>query len=380
MPEFKMESPLKSENPFTKNWGKKVPTELDIFDKISAEGETLTSYLERVKSEELGQQSEYYGMGMDEIMKIKAAYRKAGKTPPDTAFEEALKAAGISVSGDNSDFLSKFFTFSGSEVLFQEFLFGKIYTGLLRAPIIQEFTALSTNVTADTFEALYLDDEEDDRDMYEIAKYQDLPKTTIKVSEKTGHMNLYGRYLELSKFDKNRTRLNVLGKFLEKMSEQIGVTMTDRGFHVLINGDGNYTTPSVTETASTSGQYNSSLKEKIEWWYALTTPYKMDKFVMRKDGIIQYVTDLFDPQVTSLAYSNGMIDMPQHFEWDRSVISAGYAYGVDSRYALEYVHNGGVQTESGKNIRNLTEGMSIYHQYQFRILDDNARAKWDLSS
>jgi len=149
----------------------------------------------------------------------------------------------------------------------------------------------------------------------------------------------------------------------------------------LINGDGNSsTTPGTTVTSAASGAGALSLEDAINWAVGLPTPYTMDKFVMRKANLVKWYNRLYDATTTSVAGRDDLVIFPRCFEWDRSVITANYAYGVDSRYAIEYVTSGGVQTQAENIVRNLTNETAIYALYEFSIADNQAVAIFDLAA
>jgi hypothetical protein len=283
--------------------------------------------------------------------------------------------------GAFADPIAKFYEYSDVLTLFPEFIADRVYAGLLKTSLVSEFAMGETVIDRRTFEKLYMEDTEDDRNLYQIDKFEDLPETRIKVGEKTIHLGMYGRRLVMSQFDRNSTRANVFGNFLQRLGQQIGIAQTDLMIYRLINGDGNSgTTPVTTVTAAASGAGELSLEDAIKWAIGLPTPYKMDKFLMRKANLVKWYNRLYDATTTSVAGSDRLVIFPTAVEWDRSVVTANYAYGVDSRYAIEFVTSGGVQTQAENIVRNLTNETAIYTLYEFAIADANAAAIFDLSS
>jgi hypothetical protein len=361
-----------------------LPAELEdvgIYKHLAdTQGKTLSMWLEEKRAEKTGETT-YYGMTKAEVLRKKDELRKAGKDVPLTAFESLLEKAQIKVVGPYTDPIAKFYSYSDVLTLFPEYIADRVYAGLLKTSLVSQFSMGETVIDGITFEKLYLEDTQDDRDLYQIGKYEDLPETRIKVGEKSIHLGMYGRRIVMSQFDKNATRANVFGRFMERIGQQLGVRHTDMMFYRLINGDGNSgTTPGTTVTANASGAGELSLEDAISWSVGLPTPYKMDKFVMRKANLVKWYNRLYDATTTSVAGSERLVIFPDVIEWDRSVITANYAWGVDSRYAVEYISSGGVQTQAENIVRNLTNETAVYHLYEFAIADQYAVALWNLSS
>lgn len=360
-----------------------LPAEMNdvgIYDHVAKTGKTMSMWLEEKRAEKNNDMT-YYGLTKPQVIAKKQALRATGKEAPQTAFEELLERANIKVAGPYTDPIGKFYEYSDVLTLFPEFISDRVYTGMIKTSLVPEFAMGETVIDRMTFEKLYMTDTEDDRDLYTIGKYEDLPETRINVGEKTIHLGMYGRRVVLSQFDRNATRANVFGRFMEKVGQNLGVRQTDLMIYRLINGDGNSTTtPGTTVTAAASGAGALSLEDAINWAVGLPTPYMMDKFVMRKANLVKWYNRLYDATTTSVAGRDDLVIFPRCFEWDRSVITANYAYGVDSRYAIEYVTSGGVQTQAENIVRNLTNETAIFALYEFSIADNQAVAIFDLSS
>jgi hypothetical protein len=369
-------SPLRNE----KFWVGAGGLEAGMIPEAEKQGMTLSMLLEQMKSEKLGERSTYLGLTKGEVLAKKRELRQAGQIAPKTAFEECLERAGIKASGKFADPVSKFFEYSDTSVLFPEFVADRVHAGLLDASLVSELAMAETVIDSRTFEKLYLEDDEDDRELREVSDLTDLPETRIEVGDQSIRLDMYGRYVKVSQLDLKYQRANVFAKFMERVGQQIGIDQTDLLIYRLINGDGNSnTTPATTKTAAATGAAEVSFADTITWATALPTPYKMDKFVTRKTNLVKWLTRLYDGQTTSVG-NDFMKIYPQPLEWDRSVVTANYFWGVDSRYAIEYVSTGGVQTNSEDIIRQVAKGYAVYMLYNFAIADQNAVAKFDMSS
>ncbi len=370
-------APLRNDENF---WVSKDGLDVGLYKEADRKGMSFSMLLEAIKSEKQQQASPYLGMTKSEVIEQKQAMRRAGQIAPLTAFEECLAKAGIQVAGKYTDPVSKFFEYSDTDVLFPEFIADKVYTGMLSASLVPEFVSMETVVSSKTFQKLYLDDSEVERELREVGDLEDLPETKISVGDKSVHLGMYGRYIKTSKLDLNQMRANVVGNFMDKIGLQIGIDQTDLLIYRLINGDGNAnTTPGTTKTASASGAGAIDFEDTITWATALPTPYKMDKFVGRKANLVKWYNRLYDGTTTSVG-NDFMGIFPKPFEWDRSVVTSNYFWGVDSRYAAEFITIGGVQVNAEDIVRQLAKGIAVYTLYEFAIADKNAVAKFDMSS
>lgn len=377
----KRSAPLRSADGWTSKAFGTDGIDVGYYAEAKKAGTTMSMLLEQIKSEKEGAMSPYFGMTKWEVLQAKKSMRAAGKVAPLTAFEEALQIGGIKVSGSYSDRLGKFYEHSDVDVLFPEFIADRVYAGLLNSSLVREFIMGETVIDSTTFQKLYMEDDQDDRQLKNVGKMGELPETRIEVGDQTVRLDKYGRYLKMPMEDLKFQRINIFARFLERIGAQLGVDQTDLMFYRLINGDGNTgSTPQTTTTAAASGAGELSLNDAINWAIGLPTPYKMDKFVMRKANLVKYYGRLYDATTTSIAGSDRLVIFPQAFEWDRTVITSNYAWGVDSRYAVEMVTTGGVQTDYEKIVRQTAQGTAIYCFYEFPIADGNAVQKWDLSS
>ena len=362
------------------DWFPQEGLDVGLYKRLYEKGETMSMYLESLKSEKQGEQTPYVGLTKSEVVDKKDELRDSGESAPMTAFEECLKAAGIQVRGKYADPIAKFFEYSDTDVLFPEFISDRVYAGQLKNSLVSEFVFTETVIDSQTFQKLYLEDDEDDRQLKNVGKLEDLPETRIEVGDQVVRLDMYGRYVKISKVDMKHHGANVFGRFMERVGQQIQIDQTDLMFYRLINGDGNTgTTPATTVTAAASGAGELSLTDAINWALGLPTPYVMDKFVMRKANLVKWYGRLYDATTTSIGFKELSV-MPRAHEWDRSVITSNYAWGVDSNYAVEMITNGGPQVEAENIVRQVAKGTAIYMLYEFAIADNNAVAKFDLSS
>lgn len=374
------EKPLRDEEFWLGKSIKNDGLDVGLYEEARKTGKTVSMLLEDMKSDALGETSPYYGKTKREVLAKKESMRIAGQSPPKTAFEECLEKACILTKGAYSDPVSKFFEIADVDVLFPEYTSDRVHASLIAASLVGDFCFAETVIDSSSYQKIYLEDDADDRQLKNVAKYQDLPETRIEVGEQTVRLDMYGRYIMTAKTDIKRQRINVLARFLDQIGLQMGIDQTDLMFYRLINGDGNTgTTPQTTVTAAASGAGELSLNDAINWAIGLPTPYQCDKFVFRKANRVKWYGRLYDATTTSIG-NDKMNVFPDVYEWDRSVITANYGWGVDSRYAIEMISSGGVQTKAEELVRKVSEGLAFWCEYEFAIGDAYAVQKFDLAS
>ena len=367
----KRDAPLRKDG----SWISKDGLDEGIYKAAAKQGITVSMFLENMRSEAKSEQSIYQGMTQSEVMRTKRALAKAGQAIPQTAFEEALQMAGIKAFGSNTDNVSKFFELSDTDVLFPEFVSNRIGAGLLLTGLVNEFSMAETVIPSEYYMKIYLDDVQDDRQLREVGKAEVFPETKIKVSSQSVRLVKYGRYITMAYEDIKYQRLNVFGKFMERIGMQIDIDRTDDMFYILVNGDGNSNTPGTTVETATSGTIG--VADLISWANGAPSPYKIDKFAGKKALLNEYLVTLADFQNPIATWGFMGVDLPRSFEWDRSIMTTDYFVGVDSRYAVEHLTTGAIMTESEKLIRAQVNGTAVSHCDGFSIFDKNAVAIFD---
>jgi hypothetical protein len=347
-----------------------------MYEQAAEEAMGFSAWLEMEKAKALSDDSSpYLGLTHLETVMKKRELKAAKLAVPLTAFEECLKVAGIKAFGAITDNVEKFFQFSGTDVLFPDYIANRVYAGAIKRSLVPVFTMGETVISSLNFHKIYIEDTEADRQLGELGLGDEMGETKIIVAKEDIYLKKYGRYLTLAYEDIKYQRLNVFSKALERIGQQIGVDQTDDMFTAIINGDGNSNTPGTTVTSDTTGTIGTA--DVIEWATCLPTPYKMNKFVGKKALLVEYYTVLADfdnPQAT-FGYMN--LEMPLPYEWDRTVITADRFFGIDQEFSVEHITTGAVLTETEKVIRKQIQGTAISHRDAFAIFDENANAIFD---
>lgn len=368
-------TPLRG-NKHIENWFPKDGLYAEMYEEARKGDMTLSMYLEDLKSHGTGEKTPYYGLTPNEVFALRKSYEVKGEQAPMTAMEELLFRGGIKASGSRTDTVGKLFEYSDLEVLVPEIMANKIYAGLLMDSLVPKFIATETVIrNGYDYKKLYINDTEQERQTSIITPGGDIGETQIGVAQKSIQMRKFGTYLTITYETLEWQRLNVWGICLERIGKQIQIDETDDMFYTIVNGDGNTSTSAGT-TVQTAASGTIANVDVIGWATGLPAPYKLNVFAGKKALIQEYIATLVGMNNPFSAYATG-IDLPQHYEWDRSIITTDYFIGVDSRYGVEHLTSGGIMTESEKIIRRQINGTAITYWAGFGIIDNQATAIFD---
>jgi len=348
----------------------------EMYEEARKGDMTFSMYLEKMKSKGVGDTTPYYGLTPSEVFALRKSYELKGEPAPMTAMEELLFRAGIKASGSRTDTVGKLFEYSDLEVLVPEIMSNKIYAGLLMDSLVPKFIATETVVRSGyDYKKLYISDTEQERQTSIITPGKDIGETQIGIAQKSIQMRKFGTYLTITYETLEWQRLNVWGVCLERIGKQIQIDETDDMFYTIVNGDGNTSTTAGT-TVKTVATGVIATQDVIGWATGLPMPYKLSVFAGRKTLLQEYLATLVGMNNPFNAYSTG-IALPQHYEWDRTIITSDTFVGVDSRYGVEHLTSGGVLTESEKIIRKQINGTAITYWAGFGIIDNQATGIFD---
>jgi len=358
------------------DWFPKDGLYAEMYENARKLDMTFSMYLEDMKSHGLDEKTPYYGLTPNEVFAMRKGYELRGEQAPMTVLEELLFRGGIKASGSRPDVVGKLFEYSDLEVLVPEIMSNKIYAGLLMDSLVPKFIATETVVrNGYDYKKLYITDTEQERQTSIITPGRDIGETQIGVAQKSIQMRKFGTYLTITYETLEWQRLNVWGICLERIGKQIQIDETDDMFYTLVNGDGNTsTTPGTTVSTVATGTIATA--DVIGWATGLPAPYKLNVFAGKKALMQEYLATLVGLNNPFNMYQTG-VDLPQHYEWDRSIITSDTFIGVDSRYGIEHLTSGGVLTESEKIIRKQINGTAITYWAGFGVIDNQATAIFD---
>jgi len=366
------EHPLRSES----FWIGKDGLDEGIYKEAATQGKTVSMLLEDMKATKRAEPTPYQGMTKGQVMQTRKNLFASGQPIPLTALEDCLKEAGIKAFGAYRDSYTKFFEIADMDVLFPEYVSDRVYTNMMLVPLVSEFVASEIVVPSEFYLKIYLDDQEDDRQLREVGRGSEFPTTRVQVGSHQARLVKYGRVLEMAYEDTEQRGSMVLDAALRKIAMQIMVDATDDMVYTLLNGDGNSsTTPTNTTSTTTSGVV--VVDDLIAWAMNLDSPYKMNKFIGRKAWLMKYFKPLADFDNPQATWGFIGLDLPKPYEWDRSVLTSDLFLGVDQRFAIEHLTMGGPMTETDKLIRKQVNGTAISWRSGFSIIDPKAVGKFD---
>lgn len=304
-----------------------------------------------------------------------------GKLGQMDAYQRQLLAHDIRIKGPGSDVLEKFFASTSSAVLFPHYVESQVKAGLLATSLLPDLAATETMIDSHTYEGLWLNESEADRQLHEIAEGTQLPMTQISTAEHSVKLKKFGRLLRASYESLRLKRLNVVSVFLQRLGAQIGIDESDWALSVLINGDGNDNalTPVESEESGTL-DYN----EMVKLWLAFPAGYQCRKIVVGDTMLatILNMTEFKDPQAGFTWQRTGELISPvgaKLLRWSSTaVLPADYVLGVDERFALEQVTELGVLVETDRLINRQIETTAVSKWTGFVKLDAHAAQAVDV--
>lgn len=296
------------------------------------------------------------------------------------AFERRLAAAGIRVSGDNSDVLDRFFASSESAVLFPEFVARSVRIGMEDFRKLERIVATKTRIESDSYRTVYMDDSvlsSSDLQLAKVGEGASLPKIEIKTAEHSLIIYKFGRYLEATYEALRRRRSSLVSLFLRAIGVQIEKDKFTTAVNVLINGDGNSNSANLQNTAVNETLTYDDLVE-----FALAfEPYNLSVMIANKATAkkILTLTEFKDPAAGFDFQRSG--DMITPFGAELIVdeaVDTDLIVGLDRRFALEEVYETGVVTESDRLIRQQIEGTAISEVAGFGKIINSATRVLDI--
>lgn len=289
------------------------------------------------------------------------------------------------VSGDQK---GTTFASTNDSVLFPAFLATEIIMGLLATSLVPRIGAMEERIEAHVAEKLTMTETAADRQFKLTGEGTQIPKT--KISKAEGNVRLYklARMLEYSYEAARLQRLDVIGAFLQRMGEQMGIDGTDNLIDNLIVGDGTSGSAVVDTDAEVTGTFDYD--EIIRLRQAFPLGYRMTNAITTDAQIrtILNMAEFKDPQSGAVRFQDG--GLTDEFPlvgatWHRWTSTGSSAYStdrilaVDNRRAIKVLTEGDFLEESDKLIdKQLHQRtMSIWQGYM--KLDNSATQCLDIN-
>jgi len=347
--------------------------EKGMYTEAINSGKTFGMWLEDYRVDKGMEPTIYQDLTNSEVHALKKKIKAAGEKVPLTTFEEILKAYDIRTYGPQTDRVEKFFATSDTSVLFPEYLATQVYAGIIQGGLVDQFIATTTNISGEDFRKVYLQDVETERQLSIRGASGEFPRSQIKVGRQTVNLGYYGRAVEFSYATMSQTPLNVVSKMMQRIGMQIDVDETDDMIYTLLNGDGNSNGLEADQTKNPATTATITKTDVITFTNALPSGYQLDKFVGR-DTYIQKFWDALSDMTNPMAqWGVTGLTLPIGYKWERSVLTADYLLGVDSRYAVGKITNDALSlTESDKIIDKHQVLTVISKRTAFDIIDQDA--------
>jgi len=342
----------------------------------------VNAFLEEKYASEAGDDSSpYIGKSAFEVHLIRRSLKAAGKEVPLTALEKQLAVLGIKAFGPGSDRVEKFYSVGGqSTILFPAFISDRISVGLLLSAPTRDFVMAETVIDSLTYDKMTMTETEPKRQLKKTNEGAEFPRTKVTTGEQRVSLPKFGRILEASYEAIRKQRLDVFGRFLQRMGQQIGIDEFDELVTVLVNGDGN------TGTAITSGRTLESatsgsiaVTDVIGWATVAASPYKLGRFVGKKALLQKYYNAIAGMNNPVDQFGFIGISLPKSYEWDRvlTALVADTFLGVDANYAVEMITDGPVLVESDKIISKQLNETVVSKRSAFSVFDASAIYRFD---
>ncbi|MBI3911041.1 MAG: hypothetical protein HY320_08930 [Armatimonadetes bacterium] len=294
------------------------------------------------------------------------------------ALELAFREMGIRTRGPEADVLGKVFASSASTVLFPAYVETQVVAGLLLASLVPAIVAQEVLVNSHTAEHLAMTESEADRRTSRTGEGAPGTVVTLRTAERSVKLEKYAAQLDATYESLRLQRMNVVGLFLQRLGEQLGMDETDDALEVAIAGDGN----SGSAATITNSDVDDTLDydDLIKLVLAFPKGYQMRVAITGDTNLrtILNMSEFKDAAIGDNAFTrlNAVLGplAAQWHRWTRTTTSFtdDRILGIDSRLALVQYTEQGVVTESDRLIDKQFERTVVSKWTGFAKLDYNA--------
>jgi hypothetical protein len=317
-----------------------------------------------------------------ESRKAEAVQRLADET---WALDQALREREIYCQGRQVSTLDKFFTDSGSAVLFPAYVETQAVIGMLEQSLVPALVAQELMVDSHLVQHVRLTEGADDRKTAVGSEGARSPILRLKTTDATVKLQKYQAELQASYEALRLQRLNVVNVFLRRVGAQLGIDETDDLIEVAISGDGNAGSPVTDTDAEVAGVLD--YHEVVRLSLAFPKGYRMRAAVVNSTLLQTLLTlDEFKDPLAGFQYqATGMIPNFIGCEWYRwsstgsSAFSTDRILALDTAQALVQYTEQGLMIEADRLIDRQFERTVISKWTGFGKLDYNATQCFDLS-
>lgn len=276
------------------------------------------------------------------------------------AFQRQLKRFDIKVSGAGSDMIAKFFQTSESAALFPEYVARAVEQGARETGILEEILAAKTDIQSLDYRSIVTDIKDEAGDV-SIAEGQEIPETSIALSESLVRLKKRGRLLCTSYEAIKFQRADVVTVALRQIGAGIAKAQLRDAVSVLIDGTGSGDADLPAAEALTCAGSGLAYGDLLALWSRFED-FEMNVLLASPDMVLEMLAiEEFQDPATGLNFQGtGALQTPLGAKLLRTgAVPEGTVIALDRRFALEMVTAGGVAVEYDKLIDSQLERAAI---------------------
>lgn len=294
-----------------------------------------------------------------------------------------MRDAGITKHDEMGKIMDTAYTSGGmesNEWLFPAFVEATMREALYGTDIIQYLTTTSIGVDSNIVKSPSLDlkSEENKRAVKKmrVAEGADLPLAKIKIGEKAVSLWKHGRAIEVTYEAMRRMRIDLVGKHLAAIANDIAFQALDEAVDVLQNGDGNDNAATKLGTVASTSALTSEVLVGYMIDYFIANKFPADTLIASPDVVKKLVGMTFDPSLTAGASARLTFSTPQLANQNLNIlfttvpkISSKEVIMLSSRAntLVRYEENGSNIQEAQSFARNQTRLLTISENSGYAI-------------
>ena len=197
----------------------------------------------------------------------------------------------------------------------------------------------------------------------------------MKVSKESIFLQKFARKMKVPDETLKYQRLPIFSGAAQQIGMQIDIDRTNMAVSTLINGDGNGNTPAKTMSGAAD-----SVSVLIEFYTKLDQPYKINLMLIRKANLVTYLTTLTGFSAPQAQFNFLPLSTPEWVEWEDNVLPANKVLGLDTRYAIEEVTTGAMETENDRIIDGQLNLVTFVWRGAYAVFHNKAVNLWTVTT
>lgn len=358
----------------------KVMLDKGIYKAALDQGVPVAEWLENYWVEKGFEATEYFGKTLGERTALKAEARAKGIAPTPNAMELILTANGIKAFGAQTDTIGKFLGTPSIAPLFPEWIASQVYAGAIRASLAPKLVAEVVPIRGLEFKALILVDSEKARQLSPVNRGVEIPETTIKLSSASVKIGKFGRKIAFDYEVIALSPLNIYGRQLARIGDQIGVDETEEFLYIAINGDGNPNTALKASNTKTVTTANTVTRiEFMDFVSILPQPNAVTVGVGARANLLKIWDMLSSMNNPMPQWQMSGLPLPPMLRWDTSIVPSDKCLGFDKERAIEQLTVEGFDLTETDRIIDKQQVMTVVSRRTgYHTIDVDAIAALDM--